>query len=738
MPKLSYLFIIIILFQISPPIRSNEESTDLTSYVNPFIGTSIGGNTFPGAVTPWGMVSVSPHNSLNATSGYLHGEKDFYGFGMVHLSGTGCAELGSILITVTDKAAPIKPTDYRNSYSNEKASPGYYSVQFDDQKVKADVTVAERTGLLKFTSYSNTEKTIVLDVGRSLGIIGGGKVKIVSENEVVGYNISGGFCGETNREEIYFYARFSKNFIDHKLWVDDKIVDSTEAQVIDAPIGTLLNFNFNENEELQIKVGISYVSIENARLNLENEIPNWNFDHIKKDARFKWEKQLGKIIVEDKNTDNLIKFYTAIYHALIHPNIISDVNGEYPLMGRKATGKYTTRKRYSVFSLWDTYRTLHPFLTLVYPEIQSEIIMTMIDMYKESGYLPKWELAGNETYMMVGDPASIVIADSYIKEITDFNANEAFEAMLKPAMLRKNEKAPPIRAGYHELLQYGYIPYEQDWNDDWWVWGPVSTTLEYCLSDFAISQMALKLNKSNIASEFYRRSLFYKNLFDPVSKFIRPKLQNGNWMEPFDEIATEGSGDWAGSGGPGYVEGNAWNYTWFVPHDILGLIELFGNDNEFDTKLYQAFNEGHFTINNEPDIAYPYLFNYINGSEGKTRTLVEKIMAKDFGIDHAGLPGNDDCGTISAWFVFSALGFYPVCPASEYYQLSYPLFNKITISLNRNYFDGNQLVIQKPHLNLKSTDQIKIYFDDTWINNYKIKHSLLVNGGRLVFKEARN
>ncbi|MFZ2324315.1 MAG: GH92 family glycosyl hydrolase [Ignavibacteriaceae bacterium] len=724
------LFILILLSQFSILPQSFLENKALTNYVNPFIGTSNGGNTFPGAVVPWGMVSVSPHNSLNAVTGYLYGEKDFYGFGMVHLSGVGCPELGSIMITMADKKSVTSAADFKCSYSNEIAEPGFYSVKLDDQHIIAEMTATERVGILKFKSNSNSEKSVVVDVGRSLGIVGGGKIKIVSDNEIEGYNISGGFCGEANSEEVYFSAKFNKKFEQHKIWVNDNLISDNEAQVVDSSIGTVLNFNLNEDEELIIKVGISYVSSENAKLNLETEIPDWDFDRVKEEAQIKWEKQLSRIIVEDSNDENLIKFYTAIYHTLIHPNIISDVNGEYPLMGRSGIGQYFDRNRYSVFSLWDTYRTLHPFLTLIYPEVQSEMIKTMIDMYKESGYLPKWELAGIETYMMVGDPASIVIADSYVKGITDFDMETAFDAMLKPAMLQQNEKAPPIRAGYHELLQYGYIPFEQDWSFDWWVWGPVSTTLEYCLSDFAISQMSRKLGNSELADEFYNRSLLYKNLFDSNTKLIRPKMKNGDWMEPFDEFAIDGSGDWVWAGGPGYVEGNAWNYTWFVPHDISGLIKFFGNDKEFSNKLYESFTTRQFTINNEPDIAYPYLFRYVRGEEHRTEELVHKIMYESFGTDHNGLPGNDDCGTISAWFIFSAMGFYPDCPAQGYYTLGYPLFNKVAIKLNPKYYSGTNFTIVKNRGNRK----YGVALNGIKLINYRLYQTQVGAGGELQFK----
>jgi predicted alpha-1,2-mannosidase len=710
---------------------TEEFDTSLLTYVNPFIGTSNGGNTFPGAVVPWGMVSVSPHNSLSAPSGYIYGEEYIYGFGLVHLSGTGCAELGSVLITITDDDQAIKPDLYKNIYSSEKASPGYYKVVLDGQKLKIEVTSTGRVGFLKFTSFDKSNKTLVIDAGRSLGIIGGGYVSIVSDNEVEGFNISGGFCGEDNREKVYFVARFSRKFKKEKLWSNEIFLDSKKAEIENYPIGALLNYDFDENQELFVKVGISYVSIENARMNLEEEIMDWNFERVRDKARSSWDDKLMRILIKDDNRDNLIKFYSAFYHMLIHPNIISDVNGEYPLMGRNGIGKYSDRNRFSIFSLWDTYRTLHPFLTLFFPEVQSDVIKTMIDMYKECGYLPKWELAGNETYMMVGDPASIVIADSYLKGITDFDFNLAFEAMLKPTLLNQDENAPPIRAGYHELLQYGYIPFEQDWSGDWWVWGPVSTTLEYCLSDFAISRMASKLGMMDIEDKFYNRSLSYKNLFDPSTSFMRPKLKNGEWMEPFDPLVTEGSGDWIGAGGAGYVEGNAWNYTWFVPHDIPGLISIFGGEKSFSKKLYQSFTNGQFTINNEPDIAYPYLFNYVNGEEHKTRELVLKIINDEFGIDHNGLPGNDDCGTISGWLLFSSIGFYPACPGSQIYQIGISIFDKIKLQLSPEYYSGSDFVITKIGEN---SEMIKVNeLNGEVLEDHQILHNQIVSGGELKF-----
>jgi len=700
-----------------------------TKYVNPFIGTSNGGNTYPGAVVPWGMVSVSPHNSPASPTGYNYGAKYFYGFGQTHLSGTGCADFGSILVNVTRGEAAINENENKSEYSKETSEPGYYSLYLNKYKLGAEVSATERCGILKFTAEDNNPLNVFIETGKSLNLTGGGSVNILSDSEFEGTNISGGFCGEDNRQTIYFAAKFDAKPDNYSLWVGNKFVAGNNVSIRDSSVGCCFKFNHLNQNVLLLKIGISYVSVKNARENLQKEMSEQSFEDIRLMAHNKWEESLSRINITDKNDSNKVKFYSAMYHTLLHPNIISDVNGDYPLMGRKGIGKNKERPHYSVFSLWDTYRTLHPFLTLVFPEVQSDIIKTMIDMYKENGFLPKWELAGNETYMMSGDPSAAVIADSYIKGIRDFDLNSALDAMLKPTILKENEKAPPVRAGYHELLKYKYIPFEQDRNEAWWVWGPVSTTLEYNLSDWAISQMAFAMGKESIGKEYLNRSLLYKNLFDNGTLFMRPKLKNGNWLSPFDSLATEGSGDWSGSGGPGYVEGNAWHYTWFVPHDIPGLISLFGGNELFTQKLIRAFSENHFTINNEPDFAYPYLFTYVKGKEYLTPGYVKEIMDKNFGAGPGGLPGNDDCGTTSGWFVFSAIGIYPACPASGEYRIGSPLFNKLEIKLNNKYYSGNKITVLK-----KKESPSFFFLNGKKINTYSIKHSDLIRGGELIFK----
>ncbi|MCF8240359.1 MAG: GH92 family glycosyl hydrolase [Melioribacteraceae bacterium] len=712
-----------------------QDQKRLIDYVDPFIGTGGWGNTFPGAVVPFGMISISPHNMPGAASGYKKEGKHFYGFGHNHLNGTGCADLGSIIVTFMKDKVSTNPEEYKTTFSNETASPGYYSLKLDNLGLTIESTVTARSGIYNITSDETTEIILLIDAGRSLAIEGGGSIYLNEDNSISGSNISGGFCGEINRQTLYFYAELSKSPTLKEIWFDNHRLDSSSKATVDTNITAAVTLNMESGVPLQLKIGISYTSIENAKENLYREIPNWDFESIKASAEETWEEYLSRIIIDDKNKENLVKFYTSLYHTLIHPNIINDINGDYPLMGRRGTGNYSNRSRYSVYSLWDTYRTTHPFFTLVYPDIQNEMIRTMIDMYKENGYLPKWELTGNETFMMVGDPAVPVIVDSYIKGIRDFDIETAFEAMLKTTQLNEGQKAAPVRAGYHQMLEYEYIPFEQDWSEDWWVWGPVSTTLEYCLADWNISVLAKSLGEEKYYNEYLQRSMYYKNLFDKETRFIRPKLKNGDWIEPFDSLTLEGSGDWQWSGGPGYVEGNAWHYTWFVPHDIPGLISLFKDEAEFVQRLKKCFGDGHFTVSNEPDFAYPYLFNYVEGQDSLTRYYVKDVLEKDFGLGPEGLPGNDDCGAMSAWYIFSSLGFYPDCPGSVNYQLGNTLFNKVEIKLDAKYYSGESLIIKSI---VNTHDDFKVELNGKIITVNSINHEELTGGGELIFYSKEN
>ena len=422
-------------------------------------------------------------------------------------------------------------------------------------------------------------------------------------------------------------------------------------------IGAYFTFDTEENEIILVKVGVSFVSVENARGNLEEEQPAFDFDGTRSASLKKWNNELSKIRVEGGTNDDKIMFYTALYHMLLHPNIFNDAKGEYPAVQSNEIVKTNSNEilkinsfdYYTSFSLWDTYRNVHPFLSLVYPQKQLDMVKTMLSMYKENGWLPKIEYGGMETYLMVGDPAIPVIADTYLRGIKDFDVNPAYEAMKHNATV--GEANNPIRPGSDNLLKYGYIP-EGEKNIRS-VWGSVSTAQEYCIADWNLAQMAKTLGKEDDYKLFYNRSMLYKNYFDPKTNFIRPKLVDGSWFKPFNPSKDGGSL----RSQPGFVEGNSLHFTFFVPHDIPGLIKLMGGTKKFTEKLAVCFDSSYFNMGNEPDMAYPYLFNYVKGEEWRTQKYVREMIYKNFGNSPDCLPGNDDCGTTSACLLFAMMDF---------------------------------------------------------------------------------
>ena len=424
-------------------------------------------------------------------------------------------------------------------------------------------------------------------------------------------------------------------------------------------------------------MGVSFVSVENARLNLEAEQQERSFDDIRAAARRSWNDDLGRIRVEGGTDAQKKVFYTGLYHALIHPNVLSDVNGEYPAM-ESAEIRTAEGNRYTVFSLWDTYRNLHQLMTLVYPERQLEMVRSMIGMYKEWGWLPKWELYGRETFTMEGDPAIPVIVDTWMKGLRDFDMDAAYEAMRKSATTpgAQNRMRPDI----DPYVEKGYVPlgfYARDLSGD----NSVSHALEYYIADHALSLLADSLGRREDAALFRNRSLGYKNYYSPESGTFRPITGEGGFLTPFDPRQGENF-----EPVPGFHEGSAWNYTFYVPHDVYGLSKLMGGRRKFIAKLQMVFDEGLYDPANEPDIAYPYLFSYFRGEEWRTQREVNRLLAKYFTTAPDGIPGNDDTGTMSAWAVFSMMGFYPDCPGEPYYTLTSPVFDRVTVTLDRKYY----------------------------------------------------
>ncbi|WP_109098226.1 GH92 family glycosyl hydrolase [Aquimarina sp. AU58] len=726
---------------------SKKLSIDVTKYVNPFIGTSNFGTTNPGPIAVRGMASVSPFNVAGKqnlplekdsrwfSTPYVHENKYLTGFSHVNLSGVGCPELGVILAMPTTGAIETDHSLYGSTYSNEIAEVGYYSNMLDKYTIKVETTATTRTGISKYT-FPKGESNIMLNLGLGLTNEQGGMIKVVSSTEIEGIRAVGSFCYYKPEEAypVYFVARFSRPADEFGVWKKPKKYKGVEAQwmgyngkerikkgytkeVVGDSIGGYMKYHFETPTQVEMKVGISYVSIENARENLEKETLDKTFDQIRQETRKNWNQYLSKIEVEGGKKEDKVKFYTALYHTLIHPNTLNDVNGEYPKMKTRETLK-TEGTRYTVFSLWDTYRNLHQLMSLVYPKQQSDMIKSMLQIYDETGWLPKWELNATETTTMVGDPAGIIIADTYLRGIKDFDVEKAYKAMLKSAdQLDDN----PLRPGIKDYIEKGYLTTKTTNS------GSVSTTQEYNITDFAIAQLAKELGKEEDHLRFSKRSLTYRKLFDKEFNLLRPKNDDGSWLAPYNP---DTGANFVKN--PGFIEGNAWQYTFMVPHDISGLKKLMGGDQPFLEQLQKVFDNKQYDMANEPDIAYPFLFNYIKGEEWRTQKTVDELLETYYKNTPDGLPGNDDTGTMSAWAIFSMMGIYPISPAQPIYTFCTPKFEKITIHLDKEYYKNDKIVIT-------STIPEKVSFIDTVIVNdkecqdYFISHQELISKGRLQF-----
>ncbi|MEL0649968.1 GH92 family glycosyl hydrolase [Algibacter sp. TI.3.09] len=714
---------------------------EFTKYVNPFIGTSNFGATNPGAIAPRGMVSVSPfnvagtQNTLEKDSRWLSNpyvnENTFLtGYSHVNLSGVGCPDLGVILLMPTTGDVETNHLKYGSTYTNETAKAGYYSNVLTKYNIKVETTTTTRTGISRCT-FPEGQSNILLNLGLGLTNEEGAAIKIVSPTEIEGMRTVGSFCYYKPEEAypVYFVAKFSKPATNYGVWKTPKKYKGAEAawmpyngkprlmegyrkEVLGDSIGSYFSYQFEKPTQVEVKIGVSYVSIENARENLEQETQDFSFETIHQQAESNWEQQLSKIKVEGGTEDDKTIFYTALYHTLIHPNILNDFNGEYPKMATRETLK-TENTRFTVFSFWDTYRNLHALMSLVYPKQQSDMVKSMLDIYDESGWLPKWELNATETTTMVGDPAGIILTDTYLKGITDFDIEKAYEAMVKSADALENN---PLRPGIQPYIEKGYLNTDQN--------GSVSTTQEYNATDYSISLLAKALNKKDDYKRFSKRSISYRKLFDKDLKLLRPRNADGTWHEPFDPLAGANF-----TKNIGFIEGNAWQYAFMVSHDIKALMKLMGGKKGFSEQLQKVFSTKQFDMANEPDIAYPYLFNYVKGEEWRTQQLVHELMDEYFQNKPAGLPGNDDTGTMSAWLIYSMMGIYPVSPGDPIYTISTPVFDKITIDLDSNYYQGKTLVIEKSGTEKGIINTIQL--DGKAHNSYFINHSDLIKGSKL-------
>ena len=718
-------------------------------WVNPFIGTTNFGTTNPGAVMPNGLMSVSPFNVMGSdqnrfdkdarwwSTPYDNTNSFFTGFSHVNLSGVGCPELGSLLVMATTGDVDVDYHNYGTTYTDEYATPGFYRLRLSKYDILAEATATMRSGRIRFT-FPAGKGNILLNLGEGLTNESGATVSRISDTEVAGCKLLGTFCYNSQAVfPIYFVMRVSRTPQAQGFWKKQRLMHGVEAewdkdngkyklypdfgkQMSGDDVGVWYTFDTSANEQIEVSVGVSFVSVENARLNLSTEQPeDSDFDALRTSASTAWNDMLGRIKVEGGTDVQTTVFYTALYHTLIHPNILQDVNGEYPAMESHKILR-TTGNRYTVFSLWDTYRNLHQLMTLIYPERQIEMVRSMVDMSKEWGWLPKWELFGRETFTMEGDPAIPVIVDTWRKGLTDFDIDAAYIAMKKSADTAG--KSNPMRPDIDPYINYGYIPlgfFAGDNSGD----NSVSHALEYYVADNALAWLAEHRGDKEFACELRKRASGWKHYYSPESGTLRPINPDGSFLTPFNPRQGENF-----EPVPGFHEGSAWNYTFYVPHDVKGLAAKMGGRRAFVDKLQKVFDDGLYDPANEPDIAYPYLFSYFKGEEWRTWQTVSEILDKYYKNAPDGIPGNDDTGTMSAWAVFSMIGLYPDVPGVPEYTLTVPTFDKITIKLNSDYYHTESLIIEKSG----NAKKCNVLLDGTPIG-HRISHQKLVNGKKLLF-----
>ncbi|UII32702.1 GH92 family glycosyl hydrolase [Fulvivirga ulvae] len=726
--------VILVVTACSKPVEqtANEtvEEIRYTQYVDPFIGTAAHGHTYPGATVPFGMVQLSPDNGTHGwdwVSGYNYADSVIVGFSHTHLSGTGIGDLADVLfmpvqreIQINKIVATRKDYDYKSafSHSKESAEPGYYGVYLDDNHVKVELTATERAGFHQYTFDGSGKPQIVIDLGFA---INWDKpvdtyLKIENDTTLVGYRKSKGWA---DNQQLYFSVKFSEPVTSYTIYKDG---DATEGPEATSP-RLLAVLEFGEGSKVvRAKVGLSSADVIGATKSL-SEIDHWDFQRTRKEASDKWEAELSKIQVQSEDKDALETFYTALYHTSLAPVLYSDLKGKY----KGADGElhqvedYT---KYSIFSLWDTFRAAHPLFTITQPERVNDFINSMLSHYDEYGLLPVWELTGNETNTMTGYHAIPVITDAWLKGFSGFNKAKAYEAMKKSAM-------QDIR-GVNFYKEYGYIPANFE-NES------VTKNLEYAYDDWCIAQIAKLMDKQEDYEYFMKRSQSYRHLYDSTTKFMRGKLADGTWKEPFDPKYSSHRVD------AEYTEGNAWQHSWFVPHDVEGLISLMGGEQPFVKMLDSLFSEsseihgenisadisgliGQYAHGNEPSHHIAYLYNFA-GQPWKTQETVQKITGELYSNEPAGLCGNEDCGQMSAWYVFSSLGFYPVNPANSMYVIGTPMFEKVAINLP----DDKQFEIIAEGLGGKNTYVQTVELNGQPLERSYIKHGELMGGGTLKF-----
>lgn len=703
---------------------------NLTRWVNPFIGTgavqsSLSGNNYPGATVPFGMVQLSPDTreapDWAQASGYDYNDSIIYGFSHTRLSGTGASDFIDILLfpTISDKR---KSTF---THQHEQARPGYYQVLLKDEKIQAELTASVHVGVHRYTCSDGDQLKLWLDLDHSANKgswnrrIIQSQLRMVSPTVVEGYRI---ITGWAKLRKIYFHLEFSQPILSNQLYDGNRMYENTPV-INGTELRGLFCFDKKWNKELICKVALSPVSIENARLNMATEVPGWDFEYIARAAETSWEKELKEIIIQGTDLQKKI-FYTALYHTMVQPNTMSDVNGEY------MASDYVTRSvakgevHYSTFSLWDTFRAAHPLYTLIHTHRIPDFVKSMMRQYDYYGYLPVWQLWGQDNYCMIGNHSIPVIVDAVLKGVAGVDEEKAYEAVFNSSIV-SHPNSP-----FEVWEKYGYMPENIQTQS-------VSITLEQAFDDWCVAQLAKRLGKEKDYNHFMKRSAFYRNLFNSKTGFFQPKNDKGEWIEPFDPYK------YGANGGYPFTEGNAWQYFWYVPQNIPDLISLTGGNKAFVAKLdtfftvsYQsgALNDnasgfvGQYAHGNEPSHHVAYLYACA-GEPWKTQKYVAYIMNELYNDSSSGYAGNDDCGEMSAWYVFGALGFYPVNPVSGEYVIGTPMLEEAVIQLpGRKTFtvkaprkEDNEVYICSMKLN-----------GEKYTKNY-ITHQDIMKGGILEF-----
>lgn len=755
--KKIFICLVLLILQLN---LSAQKSENYIQYVNPLIGTQKMGHTFPGATVPFGAVQLSPdtdeqpHNiggkynkdTYKYCAGYNYDDATIVGFSHTHFSGTGHSDLGDFLIMPTVGELQLEPGDKNNPksgfrsaflHSTEIAEPNYYKVLLEDDQILAEMTTSTRVGFHQYTFPESDNSHIILDLMHGIYNYDDKNVwtfvRVENDHTIVGYRQTNGWA---RTRTVYFAMEFSKPFKNYGFKNYEKQdykgfwrkFDQTKnfPEAAGKQIRAYFDFKTAKDEKIKVKFALSPVSTEGAMNNLKLETPDWNFEKVKKDGQDAWNKELGKIAVTAENRDDLVNFYTAMYHTFLSPTVYMDADGKYKGLDQNVhQAKGFTN--YTTFSLWDTYRALHPFFNIIQPRRNREMIRSMLAHYDQSVHkmLPVWSHYANENWCMIGYHSVSVIADAIVTgNIEGVDAEKALDAMAQTA-----------RTKYYDGLEYyislGYVPEDKNSSS-------VSKTLEYAYDDWAIAQAAKKLGKTAVYDEFIARSENWKNVYDSSVGFTRPKMSDGKFSEKFDALKTEGQG---------FIEGNAWNYSLYVPHNPSEMIELMGGKTKFAAHLDELFSMnlpdeffaeteditregiiGGYIHGNEPAHHVAYLYNWTD-SPWKTQERVRMILKHQYTASPDGLGGNDDCGQMSAWFLFSSLGFYPVAPASDQYQLGSPAIKTAVLKLE----NGKTLTIEANNQSDKNVYVQKVVVNGKEINRKYLTHAEIMNGGKITF-----